>query len=421
MNFPTDASNRRFTTKNILRKLCNGEEIKRKWLIYSVCKDKIYCFCCRLFSRENILISSSSGYSDWKNLSVYLSRHEKSPSHIKAAQSWRELSHRLSSNKSIDEENQRLIIAETEHWNEVLKRLLCIVEFLASQGLSFRGKSEGLFEHNNGNLLKLVEYIAKFDIVLAEHLRRITSAEIHAHYLSKTTQNEFISLLSDEIKQNILSAMKYATYYSIILDCTPDTSHTEQMTMIVRFVKAIPGQKVSIQEHFICFIPIDDSSGEGLQTSLLEELVKNNIELKNMRGQGYDNGSNMRGKNLGVQKRILELNPRAFFVPCSNHSLNLVNDGAKSCFEAVDFFSVVQEIFNFFSASTHRWSVLKKHITSLTVKPLSGTRWESRIDAVTPLRFNIGEIYDALYEASEDLKQDAFARNTAKSLAKKKK
>ena len=53
------------------------------------------------------------------------------------------------------------------------------------------------------------------------------------------------------------------------------------------------------------------------------------------------------------------------------------------------------------------------------VKPLSGTRWESRIDAVTPLRFNIGEIYYALYEAIEDLKQDAFARNTAKSLAKK--
>ena len=36
------------------------------------------------------------------------------------------------------------------------------------------------------------------------------------------------------------------------------------------------------------------------------------LEIENIRGQGYDNGSNMRGKHRGLQKRILELNPRAF-------------------------------------------------------------------------------------------------------------
>lgn len=35
-----------------------------------------------------------------------------------------------------------------------------------------------------------------------------------------------------------------------------------------------------------------------------------------MRGQGYDNGANMTGKNKGVQKHIQNLNPRAFFIPC---------------------------------------------------------------------------------------------------------
>lgn len=420
MNFPVDASGRKFTLKNVFRKLCNGEQIKREWLIYSVAKDKIYCFCCRLFGTETISVSSSSGYSDWKNMSVYLSRHEKSLNHIKATQSWQELSHRLHLNKTIDEENQRLIRAETEHWNEVLKRLLCIVQFLASQGLAFRGKSDVLFEDNNGNFLKLVEYIAKFDVVLAEHLRRKSSGETRTLYLSKTIQNEFISLISKEIKEKILSSLKEAVYFSIILDCTPDASHIEQMTMIVRFVKAISGEEVSIQEHFLGFVPINDSSGEGIKDYLLEELAKNGLQLNNMRGQGYDNGSNMKGKNVGVQKRILEVNPRAFFVPCSNHSLNLVvNDGAKSCSNALEFFSIVQEIFNYFSASTYRWSILKNHITSLTVKPLSTTRWESRIDAVTPLRFNVGEVYDALFEASKDQKQDAFARNTAKGIAKK--
>jgi len=41
-------------------------------------------------------------------------------------------------------------------------------------------------------------------------------------------------------------------------------------------------------------------------------------------GQGYDNGSNMKGKYQGVQKRFLDINPKAFYTPCGCHSLNLV-------------------------------------------------------------------------------------------------
>jgi hypothetical protein len=32
----------------------------------------------------------------------------------------------------------------------------------------------------------------------------------------------------------------------------------------------------------------------------------------------------MAGVHSGVQKRVLDLNPRAVFVPCNNHSLNFV-------------------------------------------------------------------------------------------------
>ena len=31
-----------------------------------------------------------------------------------------------------------------------------------------------------------------------------------------------------------------------------------------------------------------------------------------------------KGKNAGLQTRILEINPKALFVPCANHSLNKV-------------------------------------------------------------------------------------------------
>ncbi|XP_076037310.1 zinc finger MYM-type protein 1-like [Oratosquilla oratoria] len=111
----------------------------------------------------------------------------------------------------------------------------------------------------------------------------------------------------------------------------------------------------------------------------------------------------MKGKHNGVQQRVLDMNPRAFFVPCSAHSLNLVvNDAVKCCLQATNSFGIVQHLYNFFSISTHRWQVLVSIMKDFTIKPLSETRWESWIDALKPLRYHLADIYDALLEIYED-------------------
>ncbi|XP_049789608.1 uncharacterized protein LOC126195146 [Schistocerca nitens] len=67
------------------------------------------------------------------------------------------------------------------------------------------------------------------------------------------------------------------------------------------------------------------------------------------------------------------------------------------------------------TSSVRRWDVLKKYLPNLSLKPLSNSMWGSRVDALTPLRFQIGGVYDALVQISEEF--DGMTAHEATSLA----
>jgi hypothetical protein len=76
-----------------------------------------------------------------------------------------------------------------------------------------------------------------------------------------------------------------------------------------------------------------------------------------------------------VQKRLLDINPKAFYTPRGYHSLNLVLcDITNSCPKVISFFGIVQCIYTLFSSSTKQWKILLDNVPSLTLKPLSQTR-----------------------------------------------
>lgn len=420
--YPVNNLNRSFSSTYFVKKLTNNEKVPRNWLIYSKSKDSVYCFSCKLFEVSSNSFSDNNGFRDWQHLSRALERHETSKGHFESVKKWVELKKSIEKGLTVDYMNQNLFQIEKKRWTSVLERIIFVIQFLAGQNLAFRGNSQKLFEKGNGNFMKLIETIAKFDSVMADHIGRIQKdGKKMPHYLGDKIQNEIITLVGEKVKKNIIESLKMCKYFSIILDCTPDISHQEQITIVVRFVFVDDFSKtVEVREHFLGFCKVSNSTGQGLTDFILNFLKESDINIADMRGQGYDNGANMKGKHIGLQKKILDINPRAFFVPCAAHSLNLVvNDAAKSSLEVTNFFSIIQELYVFFSASTYRWNILLKEVPRLTLKPLSDTRWESRIDAVKTLRYELEKVYDALFALYNDTSRDNDTRNTASSLINK--
>ena len=64
---------------------------------------------------------------------------------------------------------------------------------------------------------------------------------IAVSYLSPRIQIEFIELLGHHVRQKIVDDIREAKYYAMLFDSTPDLSHTDQMTQIIRYVRIKEG------------------------------------------------------------------------------------------------------------------------------------------------------------------------------------
>ena len=87
---------------------------------------------------------------------------------------------------------------------QVIKSLLKCTSLCGKQGLSFHGHrddSTASDSDNLGNFLELVRFWAENDDVLRKYLE--TSPK-NALYISKTIQNEMISVIGDAIRDEII-------------------------------------------------------------------------------------------------------------------------------------------------------------------------------------------------------------------------
>ena len=171
-----------------------------------------------------------------------------------------------------------------------------MIKILSSRELAFRVSSKSVGFPQNGNFLGILELLAEYDTFLADHIqKRVNKGKGHVSYFSSTVCEEFIDVIATKVSDIIISEIKQAKYYSVSVDSTPDITNVNQKTIVFRYV--LPHGPV---ERFVIFIPTRGHTGHQLADLLLEFIEDNGICLKDLRGQSYDNASNMIGKYKGM-------------------------------------------------------------------------------------------------------------------------
>ena len=139
---------------------------------YSHEKKSLFCFCCKLFDKNDNPTTKSSfitGFNSWWKLNPKVSDHENSELHINNLEKWKTLEARLLQNKNIDAAHQDVMEREKKKWRDILHRLLDITLFLAKQNLPFPGHREDFASENRGNFLEFVSLLSNYDPVLKKH------------------------------------------------------------------------------------------------------------------------------------------------------------------------------------------------------------------------------------------------------------
>jgi len=238
------------------------------------------------------------------------------------------------------------------------------VKFLTSRSLALRGIMEKFRSSENVNFLGCLELLSEYDPFLAAHVQRYGNARSGVtSYTSSSTYEEFVDLMANKLRNNILSEMKHAKYFSFSVDSTPDVTNVELLTFTLHYVLD-DGQSV---EHFLFFMPIKSHTG----CSLYQEIFDTFCRCKRAACK-VDECVGVWGKHV-TTRRICPVSITAFsrwskrLITALSMSHALLTHwiyavSARHHYALMEtvFFAFVQNIYVFLSASTHRWNALEE-------------------------------------------------------------
>ena len=175
----------------------------------------------------------------------------------------------------------------------------------------------------------------------------LEKAPKNTKYTSSTIQKEILHILVNKVRKKICEEVRDAKF-CILVDKAKDASNKEQMAIVLRFVD-IQG---FVRERFFSIVHVSDTTSSTLKKEICDVLARYNLHIFNMRGQGYDGASNMRGAWNGLQALFLRDCPYAYYVHCFAHRLQLALVAAAGNEISIWlFFSKLTTIINLISVS----------------------------------------------------------------------
>jgi hypothetical protein len=140
------------------------------------------------------------------------------------------------------------------------------------------------------------------DVVLEKALK-------NAKYTLPTIQKEILHILANKVRKKICEEVRDAKF-CIWVDEAKDASNKEQMAIVLSFID-IQG---FVRECFFGIVHVSDTTSSTLKKEICDVLDRYNLHIFNMRGQGYDAASNMRGAWNGLQALFLRDCPYTYYV-----------------------------------------------------------------------------------------------------------
>ena len=204
----------------------------------------------------------------------------------------------------------------------------------------------------------------------------------------------------------LLESVRAAPFFSLCADEAADASNKRQMPLIIRHVD----RQGYVRKDFFKFVLCDTrTNGHALAEKLTNKVTELGQVLSKLRGQSYDLAVNVGGCLDGTAAVIFRSHPKAIYVHCSSHVLNLAIVSCLNVQQVKNMWCVLKEVGLFFSNSTKRQSALEVHIDTLhfvssnrrkLIDPCR-TRWMARPSALVAF----ADLYVPVVAALEEVSQ----------------
>ena len=156
------------------------------------------------------------------------------------------------------------------------------------------------FGQSCGKFLAILSVVARHDPVIA---KRVQYGPSNAKYTHHTMQNALLDITKDMTLEQIREELSKAVYFTVLADESKDTSKKEQVVVAVQYFL-----NNGIQEEFVRIAETQSLDVDGLTDTIISQLGRIDVRMKNCVGQGYDGASVVAGRFNGVQKKLREKN-----------------------------------------------------------------------------------------------------------------